>query len=197
MQLSCICQAIKRVCFSLDFSSVCFYDKIVEGSPEKSNYNYGKRPLWQWILLYIVIGTIAYGLLYYFIFAKNNNSYSTNPGQYRYPSKTQRQISNPTSTQTVHSKSTAQQQNTVTLTPSGWSPATLTIKAGQTVTWINKSGQEATVNSNPHPTHTDYPPLNLGSFANGTSLTLTFPTQGTYGYHNHFNPSQTGTIVVE
>lgn len=31
---------------------------------------YSKRPLWQWILIYIVIGAIIYGLIYYFVFAK-------------------------------------------------------------------------------------------------------------------------------
>lgn len=29
---------------------------------------YGKRPLWQWVVLYIVIGLIVYGLIYYFGF---------------------------------------------------------------------------------------------------------------------------------
>lgn len=31
---------------------------------------YGKRPLWQWILIYLVIGGIVYFLIYYFVFAK-------------------------------------------------------------------------------------------------------------------------------
>lgn len=38
------------------------------------NYNknsYGKRPLWQWVLIYIIAGGVAYGLIYYFFFAKN------------------------------------------------------------------------------------------------------------------------------
>lgn len=30
---------------------------------------YGKRPLWQWILIYVVIGAIVYGLIYYFFLA--------------------------------------------------------------------------------------------------------------------------------
>src|SRR5690349_14158254 len=33
---------------------------------------YGKRPLWQWILLYLVIGGIIYALVYYFVLAKRN-----------------------------------------------------------------------------------------------------------------------------
>jgi len=51
--------------------------------------------------------------------------------------------------------------------------------------------------SDPHPVHTDYPPLNLGTFFDGASLSLKFPTAGTYVYHNHLNPSERGTIVVK
>lgn len=103
----------------------------------------------------------------------------------------------PTTQPTGVQPTSAATQNTVMLTATGYSPAVLTIKAGTTVTWVNKSSEEATVNSNPHPTHTDYPPLNLGSFADGASLTLTFPQAGTYGYHNHLNPSEKGTIIVQ
>ena len=34
---------------------------------------YKKRPLWQWILLYVVAAGAAYGLIYYFFFGKNND----------------------------------------------------------------------------------------------------------------------------
>lgn len=27
---------------------------------------YGKRPMWQWILLYLVVGGLAYAAIYYF-----------------------------------------------------------------------------------------------------------------------------------
>ncbi len=89
------------------------------------------------------------------------------------------------------------EENTVTLTKDGFSPATLTIKAGTKVTWKNMSGAAATVSSDPHPTHTNYPPLNLGPFQDGATHELTFDKPGTYGYHNHFNPTQKGTIVVQ
>lgn len=103
-----------------------------------------------------------------------------------------------TNNQAGPSSTANQGQTTVTLTADdGFSPSTLTIKAGTKVTWVNNSGEDATINSNPHPTHTDYPPLNLGAFSNGQSLSLTFDKPGTYGYHNHFNPSQKGTIIVQ
>lgn len=111
------------------------------------------------------------------------------------PSPVVQQGAQPTTTSA--SPSGMQTQNTVVLTRSGWSPASLTIKAGDSVTWTNKSGQSATVSSDPHPTHTNYPPLNLGSFSDGSSVSLNFPKAGTYGYHNHLNPGETGTIIVQ
>lgn len=85
----------------------------------------------------------------------------------------------------------------VTVTALGFAPQTLTIKAGTKVLWMNKSGEVATVNSGAHPTHLVYPPLNLGEFGNGSSVQLVFDKPGTYNYHDHLNPSRTGTIVVE
>ena len=90
-----------------------------------------------------------------------------------------------------------QNSSTVQVTSTGYQPMNLTIKAGTTVTWINNSGTVVTVSSNDHPTHLLYPPLNLGKFSDGGQMSLTFDAPGTYGYHNHLNPSQTGTITVE
>ena len=55
-------------------------------SDEHKKYGYGKRPLWQWIIIYIVVGGIAYGLIYYFFFAKSggyNYAPSEQGGQYK------------------------------------------------------------------------------------------------------------------
>lgn len=86
---------------------------------------------------------------------------------------------------------------TVNLTSSGFNPKTITIKTGTRVIWINKSAAAATVNSDIHPTHQLYTPLNLGEFPNGSSVQLVFDKPGTYKYHDHLNPSRTGTVVVE
>lgn len=87
-------------------------------------------------------------------------------------------------------------QDTVTLRADGFAPKVLTIHAGETVTWVNNSGTQATVNSDPHPVHTAYPPLNLGEFNDGDTVSVAFPKPGRYGYHNHFDANQTGTIIV-
>lgn len=109
----------------------------------------------------------------------------------------QSQDVNPTTTQQTSPVEEKKSETTITLTSSGFEPKTLTIKAGTKVVWTNKSGGTATVNSAPHPQHTDFPPLNLGEFGDGQSLELVFEKPGTYKYHNHLNASQFGQVIVE
>lgn len=42
---------------------------------------YGKKSLWQWILIYAVIGVLVYGLIYYFVLAGKGGlpSYTSQP----------------------------------------------------------------------------------------------------------------------
>lgn len=89
------------------------------------------------------------------------------------------------------------QQVTVGLSAAGFAPQTIRIKPGIKVVWVNKSGSTATVNSASHPTHFIYPALNLNSFEDGQSLELVFDKPGTYNYHDHLNPSRTGTVIAE
>lgn len=51
--------------------------------------------------------------------------------------------------------------------------------------------------SDPHPAHTTNPELNVGSVPPGEQMSFVVDTKGTFGYHNHLNPAQKGTIVVE
>lgn len=85
----------------------------------------------------------------------------------------------------------------IELTSSGFSPQKITIDKGTKVVWTNKSGKASTVDSSPHPVHTDYPKLNLGSFNDGQTLELIFNEIGTFKYHNHFNPAQNGSVTVK
>jgi len=57
--------------------------------------------------------------------------------------------------------------------------------------------EENIVNSALHPTHLEYPPLNLGVIKPGESKSLTFPEAGTYKYHDHLNPSLFGSVTVQ
>jgi plastocyanin len=102
---------------------------------------------------------------------------------------------------------------TVTLTDKGFSPASVTIKAGQSVMFANDSSGQMWVASGMHPTHTAYDGNNLSTHCaanysgtapfdqcsasgSGTNYTFTFTKPGTWKYHNHLNASQFGTIVV-
>lgn len=104
------------------------------------------------------------------------------------------------------------EQNVVTYTNAGYSPNTITIKAGETVNFRNNSSQSMWTASDVHPTHTVYGGTSLGAHCPditktafdtcagiqpGNSWRFTFTKKGTWKYHNHLVPSNTGTVVVE
>ncbi len=70
-----------------------------------------------------------------------------------------------------------------------FSNPSLTIKAGQTVTWINNDPVAHTVTS-------DQGLWDFGDLDRGESFSFTFTTTGQYGYHCSIHPFMTGTIIV-
>ena len=44
--------------------------------PPKPTKGYGKRPLWQWIAIYIVAAIVVYGLIYLIFFRHGGGGYS-------------------------------------------------------------------------------------------------------------------------
>jgi plastocyanin len=92
---------------------------------------------------------------------------------------------------------TAKSSVTISYVKGGFNPASVTVKSGGTVTIKNDSSEQLEFNSNPHPVHTDNPELNVGSIAPGQSKTITVVKVGTWGYHNHLDPSDQGTIIVQ
>lgn len=85
----------------------------------------------------------------------------------------------------------------IELTSDGFVPKVVTVKKGTRVIWLNKTSVDGTVNSDDHPTHQLYRPLNLGTFPPDFSVQLVFEDPGIYGYHNHFKPEQKGTVIVQ
>ncbi|HUX35855.1 MAG TPA: hypothetical protein VMV71_02370 [Candidatus Paceibacterota bacterium] len=94
----------------------------------------------------------------------------------------------------------------VTYDGNGFSPATITIPKGSAVIFRNYSPKELRVASNPHPTHDGYPTKNgcVGSTFDScsnippkVSWSFFFDYPGEWGYHNHLNPSQGGTVIVQ
>lgn len=87
----------------------------------------------------------------------------------------------------------------VTYSNGAFSPASVTIAVGDQVQFENSdASRSVNVASDPHPSHTDFPSLNLGMIGVGqSSAAITFDKAGTFGYHNHLNPTQTGTVIVK
>lgn len=87
--------------------------------------------------------------------------------------------------------------NTITYTNDGFSPANLSIAANTELTIVNNSSRTLDFASDPHPQHTGNSELNIGTIPSGQSQSVTLTDQGTWGYHDHLNPGQTGRIIVE
>jgi len=104
--------------------------------------------------------------------------------------------SQPSSSNQSNSQPT-ESSNVISYSDSGFSPGSLTVKSGDSVTIKNNTSQTLQVQSNPHPIHTDDPELNIGTIEPGQSKTFTLTTKGTFGYHNHLDPSQTGILIVQ
>ena len=101
----------------------------------QGNTSYNKRPLWQWILLYVVIAVVAYGLIYYFFLRGKNSSYQGSTQQrpteiYVSPTTIVTITTRPT---TSPSSTTTTQSFTVSGSEFAFSPAVLTVKKGETV----------------------------------------------------------------
>ncbi len=100
---------------------------------------------------------------------------------------------------------------TVQITSSGFVPETVTVNAGDKVEWTNKHTVDAWVASAVHPIHSAYPGSDINKcnsverdelfdactrLGQDQSWGFTFNEKGTWKYHNHLNPGQTGTVVV-
>ena len=104
-----------------------------------------------------------------------------------------------TSTQTTTSSSTSKTDtsnavatNTVTLSNYMFSPATITVKAGTTVTWSNQDSVTHTVTSD----DSSKVSFKSGNIKDGDNYTFTFDTAGTYTYHCTPHPYMHGTVIV-
>lgn len=95
---------------------------------------------------------------------------------------------------------------TVNITAAGFSPATMQINKGDTVTWINKGAPPSQPASAFHPTHTVYPESGgctaskfdaCKGLSAGEKFSFTFNQIGTWAYHDHLQPGLTGKVIVK
>lgn len=159
---------------------------------EEATSSYGKRPLWQWILLYAVVGVIVYGLVYYFVFAKKGG-YSSNQN----PTGNYQQNVSPTTAQ-APSTSTESQKFTIEGNEFAFTPSTLTVKKGQAVEITFK-------NTGKYPHNLDIADLNAKTktIQPGEEETITFTPDKTGSFSfactvpTHADKGMTGTLTVE
>lgn len=100
-------------------------------------------------------------------------------------------------------------KNIVRYSAGGYSPATITIKAGESVTFVNEGEEAMWTASDDHPTHTLYnntdrkehcpDPKGLAFDQCGASeeFVFRFKKEGSFSYHNHLRAEHGGTVVVE
>jgi plastocyanin len=79
---------------------------------------------------------------------------------------------------------------TVVIDNFAYSPATVTVQEGDSVTWRNDDGDSHTATA-------DDGSFDTGTLATGESGAVTFDTAGSFDYHCSIHPEMTGTVVVE
>ncbi len=99
----------------------------------------------------------------------------------------------------------------VTYAGNGFEPATVTVRKGETVRFVNQAASGMWVGSDNHPTHTQYDGTSTKEHCTegaaptfdtcraleaGEFWEFTFDRVGEWGYHNHVRARDTGTIVV-
>jgi plastocyanin len=84
----------------------------------------------------------------------------------------------------------AEKNQTISISNFAFSPKTITVKAGSSVTWMNSDTVD-------HSIVADDASFDIGVLAPGEKGSYTFSNAGTYVYHCGVHPSMTATVVVE
>lgn len=118
----------------------------------------------------------------------------------------------PTDEALTPATSSAVEQNTIIYNETGYTPASLVVKIGDTVVFKNESAKNMWPASAMHPSHSVYsgttlsehcPDLENSTFdacqgiAPGQSWSFMFNKAGEWKYHDHLSPNFFGGIIVE
>lgn len=144
-----------------------------------------KTQTWYW-----VIGIVVVAVLIFILLQSKNKKEVQAPAQVPAAETAQGN----TNTQNTPANDLFAKEQYINYTDNGFAPAYLEIGQNATVIFTNNSNSPMWIASNPHPTHTDYPDFDQKS--SGDSYSYTFTELGTYHFHNHMNPQDTGTIIV-
>ena len=86
--------------------------------------------------------------------------------------------------------------NTVTIQNFAFSPPTMTVSQGTTVTWVNKDSADHKIINDASGSNAEGAIFNSPIIPQGGSYSFTFNIPGTYPYHCSIHPSMKGTITV-
>lgn len=148
---------------------------------------YGKRPLWQWIVLYVVVGGALYWLAYYVFFA-GNGGYNYGTPAYA-PVNNQATTPAPSPSPVAPASPQQVSQASIVIRNFAFSPKQISVRAGTKVTWTNRDSVAHTVTSNDGF-------FESGALGTGGTYSYVFPVPGTYSYHCSIHPSMTATVIV-
>jgi plastocyanin len=97
----------------------------------------------------------------------------------------------------VPAASPSGQTATISMTDTGFVPATVSVSAGTTVRFVNDGQAQHWPASAVHPTHDILPEFDSKrGVATGETYSHTFTKAGSWNFHDHLNPSFTGTVTV-
>jgi hypothetical protein len=146
----------------------------------------------------VIIAVLALIVIAAGIYALSGGGASNTPSPSPSPvSETSPTASPETSTTPSPNASETSGGTTTDVTSAGFSTQPITVKSGQSLTFVNKSTTLIQVDSDPHPQHTDNPELNVGQIAPGSSKSVTPTRKGTFEIHDHLNSAHRGTVIVE
>lgn len=77
----------------------------------------------------------------------------------------------------------------VTIRSFAFGPQAITVRAGTTVTWVNRDAE-------PHTVISDSDKFRSEALDTGDSFSVTFDRAGTYGYFCSLHPHMTGAVTV-
>lgn len=136
-----------------------------------------KNSSWAWLIIVILVLIVA-AALYFLVFKKDGE-----------PPKPQF---------SAEILALAEQPNSIKMNGSEFSPKSLSIKAGNSVNFVNLDTEEHWPASDDHPSHQIYSnfdprrPIKVGE-----SWSFKFDKAGTWGCHDHLFPNFRCSIVVE
>jgi len=128
------------------------------------------------VIIGVVVVVVA-AVVWLFATNKSNNNQSATNGS--------------TSSSNSSSDNKAVATTSVAIADMAYSPATITVKKGATVTWKNQDAVAHTVTADDSSLSMD-----SGSVAQGGTFKFTFSQAGTFKYHCTFHSNMHGTVIV-